>query len=445
MQTRWLMLSFAGLLAGCQTPPEPVQAPPPPLNIRTAPELSGSSVQTSRYVIERTAGDQMTDILGVPIEARLPVMSKMSIKDGVEFLLSGSGVSLRTPTSYAETQLYAQPLPLGHTDMGHMSLRQALQVIGGQAFSLEEDVVRRNVGFRLKYGYEWQAPKPVSGYSDGKSPLTGPAKASEAVSISSTSHSKKHSTSSVVMTPQLKKSLASKSASSEAMSSFEDDNDAFFASDMQGKPSSISKAKPTSSKSSVKKKAQASLLAADEKTVPKALPAPTTFVIGVNESPYRALSRWFHDKRIDKVAFALSAEEQEVLMTPLDKRMEFTGSLPRTITQVGETLDLSLRLDVQQGVAGLHTLKGPVDVRWVKGETLKSAVASLAESYQWHWLDGGVRASWMSEDDYPLTGEYGVVTPRGGFDKALDTVLEGYPVQAQLISSSRTVFITERQ
>ncbi|MEZ9025070.1 MULTISPECIES: hypothetical protein [unclassified Vibrio] len=442
MQTRWLMLSFAGLLAGCQTPPEPVQAPPPPLNIRTAPELSGSSVQTSRYVIERSAGDQMTDILGVPIEARLPVMSKMSIKDGVEFLLSGSGMSLRTPTSYAETQLYAQPLPLGHTDMGHMSLRQALQVIGGQAFSLEEDVVRRNVGFRLKYGYEWQAPKSVSGYSDGKSPLAGSVKASKVATTSSISSSPKDAPPSVVMTPQLKKSLASKSASSEAMSSFEGDNDAFFASDMRVKPST---SQTTPYKSSVKKKAQVQLLTADGKTAPKALPAPTTFFIGVNESPYRALSRWFHDKRIDKVAFELSAEEREVLMRPLEKYMNFTGSLPRTITQVGEALDLSLRLDVQQGVAGLHTLKGPVDVRWVKGETLKSAVASLAESYQWHWLDGGVRASWMSEDDYPLTGEYGVVTPRGAFDKALDTVLEGYPVQAQLISSSRTVFITERQ
>ena len=120
MQTRWLILSFAGLLAGCQTPPEPVQAPPPPLNIRTAPELSGRHVQTSRYVIEHTAGEQMTDILGVPIEARLPVMSKMSIKEGIEFLLSGSGVSLRTPTSYAETQLYAQPLPLPKTNLEYL-------------------------------------------------------------------------------------------------------------------------------------------------------------------------------------------------------------------------------------------------------------------------------------------------------------------------------------
>ena len=175
------------------------------------------------------------------------------------------------------------------------------------------------------------------------------------------------------------------------------------------------------------------------------LPPPTTFFIAVGESPYRALSRWFHDKRIDKVAFALSAEAQEVLMRPLEKRMNFTGSLPRTITQVGEALDIPLRLDVQQGIAGLHTLKGPVDVRWVKGETLKSAVASLAESYQWQWLDSKGRTSWVSEDDYPLMGEYGVVTPRGAFDSALDTVLEGYPVQAQLISSSRTVFITERQ
>ncbi|MDN4695745.1 hypothetical protein QYZ45_17535 [Vibrio parahaemolyticus] len=50
----------------------------------------------------------------------------------------------------------------------------------------------------------------------------------------------------------------------------------------------------------------------------------------------------------------------------------------------------------------------------------------------------------MSDDDYPLMSEYGIVTPRGAFDLALDTVLEGYPVQAQLIPSSRNVFIRER-
>ncbi|WP_299142545.1 hypothetical protein, partial [uncultured Vibrio sp.] len=105
MQTRWLILSFAGWLVGCQTPPEPVEPVPPPLNIRTAPELSSSTLHTSRYVVERSAGKQMTDILGVPIEVRLPVMTHMNIKEGVEFLLAGSGVSLRTPTSYAETQL----------------------------------------------------------------------------------------------------------------------------------------------------------------------------------------------------------------------------------------------------------------------------------------------------------------------------------------------------
>lgn len=74
MQTRWLMCSLAGVLVGCQTPPEPVSAPPP-LNVRIAPDLSAqSAVYTSRYVTERPAGANMADILGVPVEARLPVM-----------------------------------------------------------------------------------------------------------------------------------------------------------------------------------------------------------------------------------------------------------------------------------------------------------------------------------------------------------------------------------
>ncbi|MFA0602702.1 hypothetical protein AB4586_24350, partial [Vibrio sp. 10N.222.49.E4] len=407
------------------TPPEPVQAPPPPLNIRTAPELSGSSVQTSRYVIERSAGEQMTDILGVPIEARLPVMSKMSIKDGIEFLLSGSGVSLRPPTSYAETQLYAQPLPLGHTDMGHMSLRQALQVIGGQAFSLEEDVVRRNVGFRLKYGYEWQVPKPVTGYSKGKSPLVGTVKANEAVSISSTSHSKKHGSSSVVMTPQLKKSLASKIDSPETWSSFDDDNDAFFASDMQGKPSSTSKAKSTSSKSSVKKKAF------------------TTYRVHAGESFRSALTRWAYKHGDQPLAFA----QDEAFLTALDEAatQDFirTGSLSgavKALSASNPSLNtLTLHSNTLSKLLAFHPWKGErVTTLMVSGDTLKAATKQVAGHYGWRWDE---KSSWPVAD-FTFT-PYPLVTKEGDISMAMTTLLGPYPLKAQRLDATKTIYIKE--
>ncbi|WP_157939174.1 hypothetical protein [Vibrio lentus] len=381
-------------------------------------------MQTSRYVIERSAGEQMTDILGVPIEARLPVMSKMSIKDGVEFLLSGSGVSLRTPTSYAETQLYAQPLPLGHTDMGHMSLRQALQVIGGQAFSLEEDVVRRNVGFRLKYGYEWQAPKPVTGYSDGKSPLAGTVKASKVAATSSLSSSPKDAQPSVVMTPKLKKSLASKSASSETMSSFEDDNDALFASDTRVKPST-SKAKPTPSKSSVKKKAL------------------TTYRVHAGESFRSALTRWAYKHGDQPLAFA----QDEAFLTALDgmATQDFvrTGSLSgavKALSASNPSLNtLTLYSNILSKLMAFHPWKGErVTTLMVSGDTLKAATKQVTGHYGWRWDE---KSSWPVAD-FTFT-PYPLVTKEGDISMAMTTLLGPYPLKAQRLDATKTIYIKE--
>ncbi|MFA0461059.1 hypothetical protein AB4458_07405 [Vibrio sp. 10N.261.45.F1] len=381
-------------------------------------------MQTSRYVIERSAGEQMTDILGVPIEARLPVMSKMSIKDGVEFLLSGSGVSLRTPTSYAETQLYAQPLPLGHTDMGHMSLRQALQVIGGQAFSLEEDVVRRNVGFRLKYGYEWQAPKPVTGYSDGKSPLAGTVKASKVAATSSLSSSPKDAQPSVVMTPQLKKLLASKSASSETMSSFEDDNDALFASDTRVKPST-SKAKPTPSKSSVKKKAL------------------TTYRVHAGESFRSALTRWAYKHGDQPLAFA----QDEAFLTALDgmATQDFvrTGSLSgavKALSASNPSLNtLTLYSNILSKLMAFHPWKGErVTTLMVSGDTLKAATKQVTGHYGWRWDE---KSSWPVAD-FTFT-PYPLVTKEGDISMAMTTLLGPYPLKAQRLDATKTIYIKE--
>ncbi|MBD6979674.1 hypothetical protein G3220_26110, partial [Vibrio parahaemolyticus] len=116
-----------------------------------------------------------------------------------------------------------------------------------------------------------------------------------------------------------------------------------------------------------------------------------------------------------------------------------------SIHELGKALGVPLRFDVQRGIAAIHTLNTMPDVQWVHGASLKEAVANLAHVYGWQWHDDGARPSWMSDDDYPLMSEYGIVTPRGAFDLALDTVLEGYPVQAQLIPSSRSVFIREKE
>lgn len=171
----------------------------------------------------------------------------------------------------------------------------------------------------------------------------------------------------------------------------------------------------------------------------------TTFFIAAGEAPYRALQRWLDKKHLTKVAYSLTAEQQAKLLEPIERNKNFTSNLDVSIHELGKALDIPLQLDVQRGIAAIHTLNTMPDVHWVHGASLKEAIANLAHAYDWQWHDDGAHPSWMSGDDYPLMSEYGIVTPRGAFDLALDTVLEGYPVQAQLLPSTRTVFIREKE
>lgn len=438
MQTRWLMCSLAGVLVGCQMPPEPVSAPPP-LNVRIAPDLSAQpAVYTSRYVTERPAGANMTDILGVPVEARLPVMSKMSVKDGMEFLLSGSGVSLRTPTSYAESELYAQPLPLGQTDMGHMSLRQALQVMGGQAFVLEEDVVRREVGFRLKYGYVWQAPKAVKGWSASAHRSPTPVTVTSSLPQSSTSQSKPgaQSTSSIVMTPQLEKNLAAQSgANASSSSSTASSQQAMLAQsdDLFGGGAST---QPSRAKASGSKASTATRTTPVKK-------AQVAYRVHAGESYRSALTRWAYKDGNRHLAFAQDEAFLDTLEEKAAQDFVKTGSLARAVAALSASQaslsSLTLYPKPSLNLVAFHPWRGErVTALMVTGKTLQAAVKSTTEHYDWRW---DTEASW-TVDDYPFSA-YPLVTREGDISAAMNTLLGPYPLKAQRLDATKTLYIKE--
>ncbi|WP_181028003.1 hypothetical protein, partial [Vibrio jasicida] len=386
------------------------------------PDLSAQpAVYTSRYVTERPAGANMTDILGVPVEARLPVMSKMSVKDGMEFLLSGSGVSLRTPTSYAESELYAQPLPLGQTDMGHMSLRQALQVMGGQAFVLEEDVVRREVGFRLKYGYVWQAPKAVKGWS--ASAHRSPTPQSAKPSIES-------SASAIMMTPQLKQALAAQSSSNavpsqQAMLAQSDD---LFGGGASTQPS---RAKASGSKAS---------------TATRATPvkkAQVAYRVHAGESYRSALTRWAYKDGNRHLAFAQDEAFLDTLEEKAAQDFVKTGSLARAVAALSASQaslsSLTLYPKPSLNLVAFHPWRGErVTTLMVTGKTLQAAVKSTTEHYDWHW---DTDASW-TVDDYPFSA-YPLVTREGDISAAMTVLLKPYPLKAQRLDATKTLYIKE--
>ena len=410
---RMIALSVMGVLAGCASsePPAPIPSSPPPLNLRVAPSLGEATpIQTSRYVLERRSpASELTDILNVPVDVRLPAMDNLTVKDGLDFLLKGSGMRLRTPTSYGEAQMYEQPLPLTHMNMGLIPLRQSLQVLGGQAFELEEDVVKREVGFRLKSGYVWTPPK-----YDG-----------------------------VLASPQLDKALLAnrtKTASSEI-------NLDWLVDDVAVKPGH-SRVKAAVSKTVngpttlIKTQSKAdSLTSVAKKREAMSLP----FYNVVKGERYRdALLRWVHRDGFERMALAQEPEFLAAMESRASSEFSVRGSLRKAVvklaSEVPELASLTVYENQSQSLVALHPYRTePVKAFVTQGDTLEEVVSHTVKQYDWNWNDA---TSW-TVDNYGFGSEYPMVTRHGDISSALSILLKQYPLEARRLDATRTIYIRE--
>ena len=110
-----------------------------------------SEVQVGRYqsVIMRPDQTQV-DLLSVVITRNLPEHVN-TVGQAVASLLDGSGYRLLSP-QLAEpyrSHLFAMPLPQVQRHLGPLSLRQALELLGGPAHRLVIDPTYRLVSFEL--------------------------------------------------------------------------------------------------------------------------------------------------------------------------------------------------------------------------------------------------------------------------------------------------------
>lgn len=110
-----------------------------------------SEVQVGRYqsVIMRPDENQV-DLLSVVITRNLPEHVN-TVGQAITHLLEGSGYRLLSP-KLAEPYrvlLFALPLPHAQRRLGPISLRQALELLGGPAFRLLIDPTYRLVSFEL--------------------------------------------------------------------------------------------------------------------------------------------------------------------------------------------------------------------------------------------------------------------------------------------------------
>lgn len=394
------------ILTGCaSTPPPPLPiAPPKPLNVRITPDIveNDKGVKTSRYVIHSAVpAQQVRDVLSDEIDVNIPVLANMTVGDGMAFMLARTGIQLRQPQTYAESQLYKQTLPLVQTDMGYVAVRQGLQVMAGSAWQLEEDIVKREVGFSLKSGYVWNPPTTINNLG-----VTPRSKVTRTASLSD-----------VKVTP---KKIPTRV-----------------------KTDLVSGSKEINPPSLLVKKAPAS------KTVKPAKSPMPTYVVTKGQLYMTALRQWVANDTLTRVAWALPSDTVTALETVSPNGQVFKGSLSQVVTSLGKQLKTPLHFtqNPMKKLAAIHTLDSNVELSWVHGDTLKEAVHHLTTNFSWSWEDRTAHASgsWRSPDNFQLAAPYPIVSPRGDFAFALNTVLEDYPVQAKLLYGTKTIFIMEKQ
>lgn len=388
---------------GCVNAPSPqTHIEPVPLNIKTAPDITeiGTTVYSSRYVTESSVpARQVRDVLSNEMNVNIPQLPNATIGQGLDFLLSQTGYRVRPPAGYAEEQLYQQRLPIVHMNMGYMSVRQALQVIGGEPWALEEDVVKREVGFKLRDGYVWNNP-----YSDN-----------------------------TILTASVNSSPVEIEMfnMNDGVNPHVDASNAGFEAIFSGAPTP----------SNINVGSDSVTVSTFQQTELTDFPQ-RYYVVAPGSNYLSSLRQWMQDDKLSKVAWHLTPKTQQALSKTVVNGQTFTGTtLNEVVAELSKEIKEPLYLSHYSDMSAIHSFPGIVDIVWVSGESLKQAVANVVSTFGWQWHD----ANWLAIDDYQFLSSYPIVAPRGDIAHALEQVLTEYPVQAQLLYGTQQAFISEKQ
>jgi len=111
--------------------------------------------QVSRYMtVTNKPLSSQRDLLSQTIQIRFQ-QSVQNIGDAINHLLRYSGYSLvmENQRGGALKNTLQKPLPLVDRELGPMSLKDALIILAGPAFTLVEDPLNREVDFHLKTSF----------------------------------------------------------------------------------------------------------------------------------------------------------------------------------------------------------------------------------------------------------------------------------------------------
>ena len=120
-------------------------------SLATAGNTGTSEVQVGRYQsVKLQPTDEQINLLSSIVEIELPEQVS-TVGQAITRLLDGSGYRLLSPKlaeSY-RSHLFAMPLPDVQRQLGPLSLRQALELLGGPAFRLVIEPTYRLASFEL--------------------------------------------------------------------------------------------------------------------------------------------------------------------------------------------------------------------------------------------------------------------------------------------------------
>lgn len=117
------------------------------------------NTQISRYsTVANKPTAAQRDLLSQTIQMRFPE-SVTTVGEAMQYLLRYSGYSLadeKTQPEALKTTL-KKPLPLVDRSLQPMSLNDALTILAGPAFALQQDALNREVNFQVKPAFAHKA------------------------------------------------------------------------------------------------------------------------------------------------------------------------------------------------------------------------------------------------------------------------------------------------
>ncbi len=106
-------------------------------------------VRTGRYQLwELGTSSGQQQLINQVVRVAIPSTLSVTVKAALMHLLTGTGYHL---CDGVPSDLANQPLPLTHRNLGPASLHEALQVLAGPAWVLQQDPRRREVCFRTRF------------------------------------------------------------------------------------------------------------------------------------------------------------------------------------------------------------------------------------------------------------------------------------------------------